>query len=573
MKTISIIPLKNFRKDTILIGANCLDKRIVKQAINDGLQIVNPYRSYDEILKASETCWNISLNYCNYLGEVLNDIQGVSYSMSYWKVLLLPWLISFVENLYDRYLRLCLIRKDFPEAAIEIPKVEVSAPLYARSFDVWGNSHLHSTNIKMYTFLIEHMGLNSNVRYLDAISEEPIRPTLFLRLIRILKRFYRSLYFSLGDNLFLWYAEKPRDIFGLSRELGGLQWGVPYLKEEGFSKNALNREKIIFNQTSNEFEGFLNKIIPKALPVSLFEEFRERRNMASAFINKKRIKTIFSSEYLWLNDTEKFVLAEIKNNGGKIIGRQHGGTYGCLMINLHELVERSICDYFITWGWSDKKSCPTVPLPVPYLSGKTNSQTRKRNKILFIGSHAPMYMYNYQDYWMPEFVCSKYYFMKKVFFENLNGSLKKMLLYRPYPHEYGWNEKEEIRKMLPDVNFLIKKPAIIGMKTCSIVIIDHPSTSFLEALQINVPTIIFWDNNQSPMRDEAQLYFQLLHESGILYYDPLAAAKKANEIADDPQDWWKSQKVQIARQKFCRRYVWADENWKDIWSRAIKIIE
>ena len=96
--------------------------------------------------------------------------------------------------------------------------------------------------------------------------------------------------------------------------------------------------------------------------------------------------------------------------------------------------------------------------------------------------------------------------------------------------------------MLPDVRFHESCSAIVGMKTCSLVVIDHPSTSFLEALSMNVPTICFWDNTQSALRDEAKIYFQLLKEAGILYYDPIDASKKVNEIADDPQDWWKSQK-------------------------------
>ena len=481
---------------------------------------------------------------------------------------------AFVQNLYDRYLRLCIVRRDFPHAVIEIPIIGISGPLYARSFDVWKQSDKHALNIKLYSFLIKSMGLNSKVKYLDIKLDDAVEVDAFLGLRQILKRLRQSMHFHSGNNLFLWYKETPREIFNLSREMGGFQWGVPFIKEEGLYKKSLNRDKIRLASTEDEFEDILHKIIPIAFPISLFEEFHARRKEAAHFLKTKKIRIVFTSEYFYLNDTEKFILGEIKETGGRIIGRQHGGAgYGSSLVAIHERIERFLFDYFITWGWDDKDLCPTIPLPVLHLSKMRYVHAQKNKDILFIGSHAPMYVYSYSDYWLSEFVYNKYYNMKDIFFRNLVEPARKRILYRPYPTEYGWNEKKRIREMLPDVRFHESCSAIVGMKTCSLVVIDHPSTSFLEALSMNVPTICFWDNTQSALRDEAKIYFQLLKEAGILYYDPIDASKKVNEIADDPQDWWKSQKVQTVRHKFCRRYVWVDENWKDIWSRTLKVLE
>lgn len=572
MNVINITPYSYPRRNSVLIGENCLDRRVVKSP-NKDLQIINPYQSFDDVVEAADFCWVVSLKHCDYLGELLNSAFGVSFAPSYWKVVLLPWLVNFVQIFYDRYLRLCVVRKDFPQAVIEIPKIELLGPLYTMSSDVWRQSYKHVPNIKLYSFLIKSMGLNSKVKYLDINLDEPLQTNISLGLKQALRRLYKSINFHSGDNLFLWYNEKPGDILKLSRELGGFQWGVPFIKEEGFCRKTLDRNKIRFNSTVGEFEEILNKIMPLAFPVSLFEEFQARRNEVVSFLNRKRIRTIFTSEFLYLNDTEKILLGEIKERGGRIIGRQHGGAgYGCSLIVLQERIERTISNYFITWGWDDGDFCPTVALPILHLSKMVDAHTKRNNKILFIGSQPPMYMYNYQDYWMPEFINSKYFNMKDIFLKNLNEFARREILYKPYLAEYGWNEKERIREMFPQVCFFESGSATKGMKNCSLVVIDHPSTSFLEALLMNVPTVIYWDITQHRLREEAKKYFQLLKEEGILYHDPIEAAAKVNEIASNPDIWWKSSIVQIARQKFCRRYAWADSNWKEIWSSTFRPI-
>lgn len=574
MVTIAITPFSELKKDTILIGANCINDANIRQVSEENISVINPYANHDDILRSAEFCWNVSLDYCERLGGLLGKIHALSRSQRYWKTLLLPWMVTFAENLYDRYLRLSWVRNKYPNAVIEIPKLRDNNPFYEKSYDTWQRAYLHPLNIRIYSFLIECMLMHSNVKYLDIAFEDPPCPhTPLMFLKEKIKNFYQNVHFHSGDNIFLWRSERLKDVFDLSKKTGSIQWGTPFLKNDGFSKKFLDREKIEFSQTGDEFTDILSKIIKRALPVSLFEEFDERRKIASTFLNRKSIKKIFVSAEIWPGDTEKFLLAEFKEKGGEIIGLQHGGGYGNFVIALLEKVERSICDYFITWGWSDKDRCPTIPLPNPYLSGLANTHIKKNENILFIGSHAPMYMYRYQAYWIPEFAHSKYYYLKKVFFDSLNESVKKKILYRPYAHEYGWNEKNRIKDMLPDVHFFESGLAVKAMKACSLVVIDHPSTSFLEAFQVNVPTILFWDDTLCPMRKEAQPYFQLLRDVGILYYHPADAARKVNEIFRNPMTWWSSNKVQEARIKFCRRYAYARQDWLKLWEETVRRIE
>ena len=62
-------------------------------------------------------------------------------------------------------------------------------------------------------------------------------------------------------------------------------------------------------------------------------------------------------------------------------------------------------------------------------------------------------------------------------------------------------------------------------------ICTHNATVFLECLEMNFPTIIFWEPSHHEIRDDAVPFFDLLLEAGVLFYTPEAAAKKVNTVA------------------------------------------
>jgi putative transferase (TIGR04331 family) len=136
--------------------------------------------------------------------------------------------------------------------------------------------------------------------------------------------------------------------------------------------------------------------------------------------------------------------------------------------------------------------------------------------------------------------------------------------------EAGWKEIDSIKKLFPEMKIVVKGVLTDLMKKARITVVDYPGTSFLEALVINVPTVLYWDHDIFLMRPEAEPYFQLLRDAGILYKDPISAAKKVNEIFDNPMEWWCSNTVQKARKVFCDRFAYARKDWLDIWAKELR---
>jgi hypothetical protein len=560
-QVVALSPYSERNESTILIGASCADVSVGE--VPNGLiqKTISPYRNHADITGASEYCWEAALDLSRRLAGRLNDMLGVKRSPVYWEALLLPWLVAWVENLYDRYLRLKWVRENIPGAILELPRVAEPAPLYYQSFDVWGQSHLHSINICLYHLLIERMGLSDSVRFLTAPLGNADSPGNFStrsRLKQLIKRVVPG---------FVWSKTHPSPFARAGIDVVELR--NDSVKDSSFPMRSLDRNGLSIDQSQDEFRNILGRLAAKALPASLFEEYHSRSAHAQRVIRDRKIQKLCIANSFWGNDSIKYMVGELRESGALVIGRQHGGGYGCYELVTPERVERRLTDFFITWGWTDDRLSQAVPLPDPGLSVLLDSHSATNEDILFVGSHGPMYMFRYQSYWIPEFVQERYSPMQEMFLNALNDKAKARIVYRPYPKEYGWGEKKRLKTFLPSVRFDSTSQAINSMARCAIVVFDHPGTSLLEALTMNTPTVAFWEPVQCPMRAEAQPFFNLLQDAGILFRSPDDAAQQINAISDDPQHWWNSSSVQLARKLFCRRFAWAESDWQYHWNDAL----
>jgi putative transferase (TIGR04331 family) len=246
---------------------------------------------------------------------------------------------------------------------------------------------------------------------------------------------------------------------------------------------------------------------------------------------------------------------------------QHGGQYGepSFVEWFTHIREK---DIFYSWGWTDKKMKNVKPLPSSYLSRLMNTYTGRLNKILFVGTRIPRHMYGMEASLYPDYI-KVYYQNKRRFLTALKKTLQCRVMYRPH-REIGWKEVDYITAIHPTIEIVKKKKLIHWMQKAKVVVVDHPHTSYLESLTINVPSIFYWNHEIYSMNPEAEPYFQGLRDAGILYKDPISAAKKVNEIFDNPMEWWHSNTVQNARKEFCDRFAYARKDWLDVWVKELR---
>ena len=192
--------------------------------------------------------------------------------------------------------------------------------------------------------------------------------------------------------------------------------------------------------------------------------------------------------------------------------------------------------------------------------------------VVWASNSIPRYVYRLTPYpYMPDLI-PLYFSFKRRFVGTLDLDIRNYVVYRPYHYDYGWFEEE--KNLLEEYNIRIEYSGTLPalLQKVKLYICDHLSTSCMEALVANTPSVFFWDYELCREREDAKPAFDLLRKAGILFHNPIDAANKVNSIWDDVQGWWMEPKRQEARTKFMEKFCWADPHWQERWVDAFKEI-
>ena len=103
------------------------------------------------------------------------------------------------------------------------------------------------------------------------------------------------------------------------------------------------------------------------------------------------------------------------------------------------------------------------------------------------------------------------------------------------------------------------------LRQAKILVSDVCQTTFLYALALNIPTIIFWSKETTRLRVTAKPFFDELERVGIYHDSPKSAANMLKKIVDEPCQWWFQPEVQAARDMFCANFIKTSETWPEDW--------
>lgn len=579
LATTAISYLWDFDSKVLLLGPWCLsdkNRKILEK--KDYLLINTPWETSNKLKDAANYCQNVYEEIIPELAEVLNNLHSVSYPEKYWRILVGPWLLQFIEILYERFIRIEQATKYYPRLYTHIIEGDYNiAP--EDTLDFSQEIEQDNYNLKLFSFICSFLNLACKSISIDNINfvNNRNKTTLKQRAKKILTGIKKLLGLIANSPVVLadMYHLKTIDYVLLSMKTGyRLFHHSNFLPFTG-SELRLNyspdlRKKLLFSCTKEPFKELLSQAIPKAIPKCYIEGYNiYKKNIP--LVNDS-VKAIGSAIGWYNNEAFKFYVGEYAKEGTPLIGFQHGGGYGMWLAMPVEFLEIKEKDRFYSWGWESQINHEKlVKLPSPHLSKIKDSYAPHKNVALFIGVCFPPYHYRFHTAHTPESFIS-YIEDKKIFFKALPENIKKCFYYRPYFEDYGWREKEAILSVYPQIKFLLKGKIIKWMKHSKITIIDHPHTSFIEALAINVPSIFYWDHTIYKMRPEAEEYFELLRKAGILYNNPIDAAKKLLEVFDNPIEWWSREELQQTRNIFLGRFGYSRKDWMDCWAKEIRLL-
>ena len=163
------------------------------------------------------------------------------------------------------------------------------------------------------------------------------------------------------------------------------------------------------------------------------------------------------------------------------------------------------------------------------------------------------------SYWMYSvFVSSQYlnYFDDQYkFVSTLPSPIRSKLTVRLFPIDWGWDQFSRWRTRFPDLKLDEGHSKINNLiRQSRLYISTYNATTFLEAFNMDVPTVIYWNPNHWELRDSAIPYFEELKRVSIFHETPESAAQHVAAIWDNVDDWWTSPEVREVLQCFSAQY-------------------
>jgi putative transferase (TIGR04331 family) len=552
LKKKNILP----NSSAIYLNEGCLPTSLIENDFNhksvpnySHLKRQNVYKNYFYLLSIYEFFLKI-------ISYKLNKIHNVNYSKNYWRVLIGPWLFMFISIIFDNWNKLKYIKKNYSLGFVELAKVKNSEYLFKDYNDFAYKSLTDSFNNSIYEDLLRFFK-GHKVNYFNSKKEYLDNNIHSMNVINILLSLIKKFFILISNSLQKDTNAVFHDSYFDNKTYFLLQLKLKQVPTYYKSINIFNK---FYNSTgraqkfkflNDPFKKIVANLVFKYMPLSYLENYNYYLSKIFRINWPKNPKFIFSSSSFFYDDFFKFWLAEKKEKfKTKFISGQHGGYFFTNKFMFLEKHQNDISDSILTWGYNKKKFKSVFNFKT--LNKKIKFDNN--GKLLFVhyevgrfsGAHSTYTRFSYLVYLKDQLN----------FIRKLNKNILNELIFRKYPVNLGW--KIDLIHLLKknQINVLIDKNNKIDdtLKKSRICFVNLNSTVYLETLNLNFPTIIFFNIDNDEINNETRKYLNILKRVGVYFDDYEMAAKKINEIWDDVDGWWFSKSVQNAVHIFCDKF-------------------
>ena len=512
------------------------------------------------------------------LARELNTLHGVGHGVRFWRILLGYWLEAYLGAIYDRHLRVSEVLAAYPEATTLLLE-EASYYLPVTVLDFVQALKSDEYNLQIYSSILRKLGRSHPVKSLDVRPPDfiaPGRAHWTTRLGAAAKGGMAALHHG--------RVVQPRVVvrsisagFGFEVRLallsGGGIWPAPApemgpaLPVRPHPRRA-SIGKSLWPQT--RLEEVAASLLGGMIPASFVEGFAE----TGAWVRKRfpgLPRCIVSANGWYFDESFRHWAALGAEEGTRLCGMQHGGNYGSVLVHGGERYERSLSERYFTWGWKDQEPDRRLrPAPALKLYNKSTGCRRRKNQtgILFVATSAGRYPWTLMA---PEPNFSGYLEWQERFVRRLDPEVREDLIVRLHAEDLGWDLAERWRQWCPGIRLQDwRVPFSEALAGCKIYVCDHLSTTFVEALAANAPTLLFWQQTETYLRPEAVKSYRKLQDVGILHASPEDAATTLGTIMPDVSAWWNDSSRQAARRDFCGIYARSTGHFVKDWQRLLE---
>jgi putative transferase (TIGR04331 family) len=508
------------------------------------------------------------------LSNWLNNIHNINKSDRYWRIIIGPFLMWYVEAVFVKYRAVKSAVDSFPDIStygldsnsFYTPKDTNDFRKLSTTSDLW--------NLQLTTQVIDiaHPNLIKKKKiYTKADSKSgEVSSTFNFNQRNLIKKYLFYYFYRFNINSEVLFSLPTMNLIDRMKLILKTDFKFwPYFRNRDdctdyYSINYDMRKSLKEIKSNNEFENIIIKSLFINFPTIFIENYHKlEKNVNRKFKNKPKL--LFIDLGLYYDEELKMGIAKYVENGIKLVILQHGGSYGDSLFHPSENHEKMVSDYFFSWGWSDSKQ--VIPVPSQRIH-KLKSFRKNSGHILY----PTAWRVKYRGLSLVENL--KYWDDHNEFMTHLNDDILSKLLLRLYFRENNEDSlKQQYNKKFPSMKVEYageSKSFNSRLRNSRFFIADNINTTVLQAMSLNIPTIIFVSNLNC--RASSQIFYNRLKKVGIFHSSPKSAAMHLNKTINSVSDWWYSADVQEAKNQYCEQYALSDKNYLNRYIKEINMI-
>ncbi|PCJ01729.1 MAG: hypothetical protein COB14_03560 [Alphaproteobacteria bacterium] len=572
---------KAYRSDDAVIGPWCFEGNETIDPDWFNQEFSNPFETENDLILASKQSLALFEKMAKELTPILNKTHSVEHSYIFWRHILAGWLSFLIHVSWVRYRHITqfIEQNKGAEFQVNIAPVAYEWP-FLTAHDLIKNAPLPDFDYWLSSFMVDKLSPKgwilkdvthynpdiaiSKYEYEDTIPLDSPRDYVRYPVRKVLYKYLKNGRFgnvygtTWKERLLLstYLALKPR-IKAFEKPL--------YQKEliSGYNPNDYFPEDYI---------GILRSLMTALIPESLKGDFG-KYYLKSAAKKYKSGKIRVGTPDVY-REVEKIETALAVEHGELVLQTQHGSWYGMVACSTVPQAAEYGLYGFMTWGWDkhDDLAGNFIPAPAPMLSKSGRSYNKTSDAVLFVNNKTYTRSSRLEGQPMPAQTVQDR--ADKVrFLESLSCDVRDNILYRPHMHHsFGIDDEGFIRKKFPDLNFLLGPSMNNDMLHCKLFVANHYSTGFHIAMVANIPSVCFWPRGIIPIAQSALPEHNALVDQNIIFDDPIKAAEHINSIWPSLDAWWFSDTVQCARENWCKKFSYTDENYLKKWTSILSKI-
>ena len=547
-------------KSQIYLGKWCLSQYSLQTIEKNNSNILEyHWNSKTKFIEDSKYILKLYESYVIKIAKALNKYHKINEDIKYWETLIGEWFLNFTSVLYDRWE---LINSDvinkyniqmIDDLQLDVPEAPNESHINYNS-DLW--------NQYVFDRIIQFRNVNSTTRVSIKNLNNAFEPK-YIKSQNLRRIVFNN--FNKNSELFVF-----RSNFGLLNELlislkknkrASIALLPKFIINSNDNINTSNRNLKLNLVSGDNFEKFLSQMIDLFIPKSFIEDYEEINSFVEINMPGYSKNVVTSNAHI---DHIPFIfwLARNRKNINNFVVLQNGGSIGSALVQCQEYLDQKISDTYITWGWEGDKGKNIRSLgasKIIKLKKKFKYKSANKKDILIVTTNGPRYHYtSISQSHGPQFIDEINKIVKLC--QSLNEDIKKNLILRLNPKDFGWEINKKIKTILPELRIDNNKDFYKSIVDRKLLIFNYNGTSFLEALSLNIPLLLVLDQNIWHIRDSEKKYFKLLRDVGILHTSQTSIRNFIEKNSKNIEIWWKHELLQKNIKIFCDRFIKYDKD-------------